>query len=66
MFDQDHGLIQPFTAKDNKYLIANLHQNISSDLYMFPLQSRSQLRRAEYRKLDLTVFDSFFCIDGIL
>ena len=31
---------------------------------MFSLQNPSQLRRAEPRKLDLTVFNSFFCIEG--
>ena len=68
MFDQDHGLIQPFTAKDNRYAIANLRQNNSNDVFMFSLQSRresrSQLRRAEHRKLGLTVFNWFFCIEG--
>ena len=66
MFDQDLGLIQPFTAKENQYLIADLHQNNSSDVFMFPLQSRSHLRRAAHRKLGLTVFNSFFCIQGKL
>ena len=51
MFDEDHGLIHPFTAKDNQYLITNLHQNDSNDVSMFPLQSWSHLRRAEHRKL---------------
>ena len=66
MFDQGHGLIQPFTAKDNQYSIANLHQKNSNDVFMFPFQSRSHLRRAEHRKLGLTVFNSFFCIQGKL
>ena len=51
MFDQDHGLIHPFTAKDNQHLITNLHQNNSNDVFMFPLQGWSHLRRAEHRKL---------------
>ena len=51
MFDQDHGLIHPFTAKDNQHLITNLHLNNSNDVLMFPLQSWSHLRRAEHRKL---------------
>ena len=50
MFDQDHGLIQPFTAKDNQYLIANLHQNNSNDVFMFPFQSQSHLRRKRTQK----------------
>ena len=66
MFDEDYGLIQPFTAKDNQYLIANSHQNNSNDVFMFPFQSRSHLGRAEHRKLGLTVFNSFFCIEGEL
>ena len=60
MFDQDHGLIQPFTVKDNQYLITNLHQNNPNDVFMFPFQSRPHLRRAEHRKLGLTVLNSFF------
>ena len=64
MFDQNHGLTQPFTAKDNQYSIANLHQNNSNDVFMFPFQSQSHLWRAEHRKLGLTVFNSFFCIEG--
>ena len=43
-------LIKPFTAKDNQYSIANLHQNNSNDVFMFSLQSRSQLRRAEQKE----------------
>ena len=65
MFDQDHGLIQPFTVKDNSYLIANSHQNNSNDVFIFSLQSRSRLRSAEQRKLSLTVLKSFFCIEGM-
>ena len=48
MFDQDHALIHPFTTKDKQYLVTNLHQNNSDDVFMFPLWSWSHLRRAEH------------------